>query len=66
MVCVNHLPVLDLHSNTATAEISRWQILPGHVSASTTLFSIFPCSVFPTILAVSFVNRRQVDIKIQS
>lgn len=62
--CRNHLPVWDLHSNTAKAEKSRWKILPGHVSASTTLY--FPCSAFSNILSVFFVNRRQVDIKIQS
>lgn len=62
--CRNHIPVWDLHSNTVTAETSRRKILPGHVPASTTLY--FPCSVFPNILSVSLVNRRQVDLKIQS
>lgn len=60
--CRNHLPVWDLHSNTATAETSRWKILPSRVPAFTTLY--FLCSVFPNILSVSLVNRRQVDTKI--
>lgn len=47
MVCINHLPVWDLHSNTATAEISRWKILPGRVSVSPALFSIFSLQRVP-------------------
>lgn len=62
--CRNYLPVWNIHSHTAKAEMSRWKILPGHVPASTTLY--FPCSAFPNILSVSLVNRRQVHIKIQS
>lgn len=62
--CRNYLPVWNIHSHTAKAEMSRWKILPGHVPASTTLY--FPCSAFPNILSVSLVNRRQAHIKIQS